>query len=119
MEYNSFEFILAVAGIMWLFIDWAKPLWTSSAYARYISIAVALAGAAAITATFGLDLLVAIGIAADVTIVGHVFAALAIAAGSALLNQIGKRYTKQELILTDAVNSSLHDVYDAAVKKNE
>lgn len=87
---NDMTFIFVVSSILWLLIDWAKPIWEKAAQAKYISMAVALVGAIALTVTFGLDLLVALELTETVTIIGSVFAALAITAGSGIINEIIK-----------------------------
>ena len=83
-------FLLIVSTIMWLIIDWAKPLWTAVPFAKYINMGVALVGAVALTLTFNLDLFVALELAAEPTIIGGVFAALTVTAGSGLINEIIK-----------------------------
>ena len=89
---NNTEFIFIVSTILWLIIDWAKPMWANLKHEKYISMGVALVGAAALTVTFNLDLLVAFQLTEVVTVVGGVFAALAITAGSGLINEIAKAF---------------------------
>lgn len=86
----NIAFLLIVSSIMWLIIDWLKPMWASVPFAKYISMGVALVGAVALTLTFNLDLFVALELAAEPTIVGGVFAALTVTAGSGLINEIIK-----------------------------
>lgn len=83
-------FILIVSTILWLLVDWLKPIWEASGASRYISMAVAAVGAAALVLTFRLDLLVAIGLTEQASVVGQVFAGLSITAGSGLINEIIK-----------------------------
>lgn len=40
-------FILIVSTILWLLVDWLKPIWEASGASRYISMAVAAVEAAA------------------------------------------------------------------------
>lgn len=86
----NIAFLLIVSSIMWLIIDWLKPMWEAVDFAKYISMGVALVGAVALTLTFNLDLFVALELAAEPTIVGGVFAALTVTAGSGLINEIIK-----------------------------
>ena len=87
---NDVGTILTLSTIMWLLIDWLKPLWASAKAAKYITMAVALVGSAAMVVSFGLDLLTAAKITTAPSIVGAVFAALAMTAGSGLINEIVK-----------------------------
>ena len=82
--------IITLSTIMWLLVDWLKPLWEKVSFAKYITMAVALVGSVAMTLTFGLDLLIAVGVAEKGTAIGGVFAALAMTAGSGLINEIVK-----------------------------
>lgn len=82
--------ILMLSTIMWLLVDWLKPLWAKAKLGKYITMVVALVGSVALTFTFSLDLLVAVGLATENTIVGAVFAALAMTAGSGLINEVVK-----------------------------
>ena len=47
-------FILIVSTILWLLVDWLKPIWEASGASRYISMAVAAVGAAALVTAAGL-----------------------------------------------------------------
>lgn len=87
---NEITTILLLSTIMWLLIDWLKPLWEKAKAAKYITMAVAFVGSVGMTLTFHLDLLVAVGIAQNTTVMGGVFAALAMTAGSGLINEIVK-----------------------------
>lgn len=93
---NELTTILMLSTIMWLLVDWLKPLWENVSAAKYITMAVALAGSIAMTLTFGLDLLVAVGISQNATVIGSVFAALAMTAGSGLINEIVKAISGQK-----------------------
>lgn len=83
--------IVLLSTIMWLLVDWLKPIWEKVSFAKYITMLVALAGSVAMTLTFGLDLLVAVGVSTSETVIGYIFAALAMTAGSGLINEIIKR----------------------------
>lgn len=87
---NTLQFILVVSTILWLLIDWLKPIWEKVSFSRYVSMMVALIGAIALVVTFKLDLLVALNVAEETTLIGEIFAALSITAGSGLINEILK-----------------------------
>lgn len=80
--------ILALAAILWVFIDWAKPLYQKIPYSRYITIGVSLACGVAQAFMFNLDLLTAVGILEDPSVWGTIYAGLAISGGSALVEKI-------------------------------
>lgn len=87
---NTLQFILVVSTILWLLIDWLKPIWEKVSFSRYVSMAIAFIGAVALVMTFKLDLFVALNIAEETTLIGEIFAALSITAGSGLINEILK-----------------------------
>lgn len=87
---NEMTTIVILSTILWLLVDWLKPLWEQVKGAKYITMGIALVGAIAITVTFGLDLLLAIGVSNEYTVIGAVFAALSMTAGSGMLNEIIK-----------------------------
>ena len=80
--------ILALATILWVFIDWAKPLYAKFKYSRYVTIGISLVCGLVQAFMFKLDLLVAIGVTEITTIWGTVYAGLAICGGSALVYKI-------------------------------
>lgn len=87
---NEMTTIIILSTILWLIVDWLKPLWEKVNGAKYITMALALVGSVAITFTFKLDLLLAIGVSDQYTVIGAVFAALSMTAGSGMLNEIIK-----------------------------
>ena len=87
--------ILALAGIMWYVIDnLKKKLWAGTKYSSYITIAVAALGAAAIVFGYNLDIIYALGIVGNVTIVGKIITALAMMSGSAVISEIVDLFRK-------------------------
>lgn len=80
--------ILALATILWVFIDWIKPLYANFKYARYITIGISLICGMVQAFMFKLDLLTAIGVVEATTIWGTIYAGLVISGGSALVNKV-------------------------------
>lgn len=85
---NNIGFIVIVTTILHALMDWIKTAWAGQKQAKCISMAVSTLGAAALVITFQLDLLVALGLTTDITHIGGVFAAVAIAAGSELIREL-------------------------------
>ena len=80
--------ILALATILWVFIDWMKPLYEKFKYSRYITICISLVCGMLQAFMFKLDLLTALGIIEASTIWGIIYAGLVISGGSALVNKV-------------------------------
>lgn len=87
---NSIQFILVTSTILWLLVDWVKPMWENLTISRYLTMGIAAVGAVALVITFDLDLLVALNLTEQMSVVGKVFAAMAMTAGSGLINEIIK-----------------------------
>lgn len=87
---NTIQSIVIVSTILWLLVDWLKPIWENVSISRYLTMAVALIGAIGLVLTFKFDLFVALDISEASTIIGEVFAVLSITAGSGLINEIIK-----------------------------
>lgn len=88
---STISLLVSLAIIMWQLIDWMKLNWESVSFARELTIGVALVLSIGLTLTFSLDLFVALSLATEPTIVGGVFAALALTAGSGFINEVVKK----------------------------
>lgn len=80
--------IIALATILWVFIDWAKPLYEKIKYSRYITISISLICGMLQAFMFKLDLLTAIGVVEEATVWGSIYAGLVISGGSALVEKV-------------------------------
>ena len=80
--------ILALATILWVFIDWIKPAYSQFKCARYITIGISVFCGMLQAFMFKLDLLTGIGIMENATIWGTIYAGLVISGGSALVNKV-------------------------------
>ena len=80
--------IMALATILWVFIDWIKPAYAQIKYSRYITIGISVVCGMLQAFMFKLDLLTAIGVVENATIWGTIYAGLVISGGSALVNKI-------------------------------
>lgn len=80
--------ILALATILWVLIDWVKPLYENLKCSRYITIGISVVCGMLQAFMFKLDLLTAIGVLDNVSIWGTIYAGLVISGGSALVNKV-------------------------------
>lgn len=67
---NSITLIMALSAIIWYCIDRCKPMWAEKAWGKYVTTAVAGLLGAAVVFGYDLDLVCAMGMAAEVSIVG-------------------------------------------------
>jgi hypothetical protein len=87
-EIFMIQTILALATILWVFIDWVKPLYEKFKYSRYVTIGISVFCGMLQAFMFKLDLLTAIGVVETTTIWGTIYAGLVISGGSALVNKV-------------------------------
>ena len=85
---SSIALILALSAIIWYVIDRFKPIWSEKSWGKYVTTAVAgLLGAAAVFG-YNLDLICAIGIANEISIIGKLITVLAFMCGSSAISEI-------------------------------
>ena len=85
---SSIALILALSAIIWYVIDRFKPTWSDKSWGKYVTTAVAgLLGAAAVFG-YNLDLICAIGIVDEISIIGKLITVLAFMCGSSAISEI-------------------------------
>ena len=86
---DSITLILAMCTVMWYVIDNLKEnLWAGLAYSNYITIAVSAVGSFILSFGYNLDLIHALGLIAEVSVLGQVLTAFSMMGGSALVSEI-------------------------------
>ncbi len=80
--------ITIVSVIMWYIIDRIKPLWDGLPYGKYVTTAVAAAFAAALSVGYHLDIMQALGIVPEASIMGTVLTALTLMGGSSAVSEL-------------------------------
>lgn len=85
---NNTVIITIFSAIIWYCIDRAKCSWTNLKWGKYITTAAAGALGAAVTFGYGLDLIHAIGLSAEMTIIGQIITILAFMCGSSAISEI-------------------------------
>lgn len=80
--------VSALSIIIWYIIDRFKELWTGLPYGKYITIGVAAVLSFLVVFCFGIDILVAFGLFAEVSIMGEILTALIFMGGSSAVSEL-------------------------------
>lgn len=80
--------IVLLSAIIWYCIDRFKPIWSNKSWGKYITTAAAGALGAAVVFGYNLDLIYAIGIVNEITIIGKLITVLAFMCGSSAISEI-------------------------------
>ena len=83
--------ILSFSLVIWIIIDRFKKAWANCKYAGYITSLMAFILGAACSFYYQLDLIQALGLAPEPSIIGYCFSALAIMGGSSCIAEIMER----------------------------
>ena len=82
--------LFVLSTIIWFVIDRVKPFWSGLSWGKYVTIAVAAVLGAVVVFTYGIDILVALAVTNQVTIVGEILSTLIIMSGSSALSELLK-----------------------------
>lgn len=85
---SSIALILALSAVIWYVIDRIKVAWAEVPFGKYITTLVAGILGAAVTFGYGLDLIQAIGLSAEMSIIGQIITVLAFMCGSSAISEI-------------------------------
>lgn len=91
---SSVALILALSAIIWYIVDRFKPIWGDVPYGKYITTAAAGVLGAAMVFGYNLDLINAMGIVSNITIIGKLITVLAFMCGSSAISEIIARIKK-------------------------
>lgn len=80
--------LFVLSTIIWFVIDRVKPFWSGLSWGKYVTIAVAAVLGAVVVFTYGIDILVALAVTNQVTIVGEILSTLVIMSGSSALSEL-------------------------------
>ena len=83
--------IISLSIIMWYIIDRFKEMWEGTKYGNYITMAVSAVFAFAISFGFGVDIILALGLVQEGSVIGTVITALALMSGSSAVSEIIER----------------------------
>ena len=85
---NNLTLILTLSAIIWYCIDRIKPIWTTKAYGKYITTAVAGLLSTAAVYGYNLDLIYSMGIVVETTMIGKILTILSLMCGSSAISEI-------------------------------
>lgn len=92
---DSLTLIMSMCTVMWYLIDNLKEnIWGHLAYSNYITIAVSAVGSLILSFSYDLDLMNALGIMTNVSVMGQFLTALAMMGGSAMVSEIVEKFRK-------------------------
>ena len=80
--------LFVLSTIIWFVIDRVKPFWSGLSWGKYVTIVVAAVLGAVVVFTYGIDILVALAVTNQVTIVGEILSTLVIMSGSSALSEL-------------------------------
>lgn len=80
--------IIAISAIMWYIIDKFKGLWSSKSYGKYITIVLSAIFAFGIVFSFGLDIIVAVGLVETISIAGQILTGFTLMSGSSAVAEV-------------------------------
>ena len=83
--------IISLSIIMWYIIDRFKEMWEGTKYGKYITMSVSAVFAFAISFGFGVDIILALGLVQEGSVIGTVITALALMSGSSAVSEIIER----------------------------
>lgn len=85
---NSLTLILTLSAIIWYVIDRIKVIWSEKPYGKYITTAMAGLLGASMVFGYNLDLICAVGLITEATIIGKIMTVLAFMCGSSAISEI-------------------------------
>ena len=85
------QIIIVVSIIMWYIIDRFKPLWENWKYGKYLTIALSAVFAFALAFGYSLDIMAALGVVADASVLGTVLTGLTLMGGSSATAELIER----------------------------
>ena len=87
--------ILFFSVTMWILIDRAKVMWQDLSYGKYITTAVAVALGFVLSFGYNLDVVYALDVVTEPSILGKILTAIALTGGSSGVSEIVSFFKKQ------------------------
>ena len=85
---NMLFLVGAMSVIIWYIIDRLKELWINVPYSKYITVGISAILSFACAFCFSLDILVGLGLIAEVSIMGQILTALVFMGGSSAVSEL-------------------------------
>ena len=83
--------VITLSTVMWYVIDRFKPLWETWSFGKYVTIAVSAGFAFALSFGFNVDILYALSVVTEKSVIGIILTALIFMSGSSAVNEIVER----------------------------
>ena len=80
--------LFVLSTIIWFVIDRVKSFWSGLSWGKYVTIVVAAVLVSVFVFTYGIDILVALAVTNQVTIVGEILSTLVIMSSSSALSEL-------------------------------
>ena len=93
---NSITLIMALSAVIWYVVDRVKVLWEHKTWGKYCTTAMAAILGAAAVFGYNLDLVCAMGMAPEMSVVGQVMTVLSLMCGSSAISEIITRIKVDE-----------------------
>ena len=93
---NSITLIMALSAIVWYVIDRTKPMWSEKPWGKYLTTAAAGVLGAAVVFGYDLDIICAMGMSAELSVVGQALTVLSLMCGSSAISEIITRIKVDE-----------------------
>lgn len=85
---SSIALILALSAVIWYVVDRFKLTWSGYSWGKYVTTAVASILGAAVVFGYNLDLICAMGIAQEISLIGQILTVLSLMCGSSAISEI-------------------------------
>ena len=94
---DALTLILTLSAIIWYVVDRLKPIWMGHDWSKYVTTAVA--GALGALAIFGydLDIIMALGLANQISLMGQIVTILGFMCGSSAISEIIARIKNKQV----------------------
>lgn len=85
---DKLTIILCLSAVIWFILDRAKYLWSNCKYGKWVTFGSSLVLSCVSAFLLNLDLLNALSIISEITVIGKIFTALAISSGSSVVAEL-------------------------------
>ena len=91
---ESLTLLVALSTVLWYCIDRFKPMWADLSWGKYLTMIIAAVGSFGLVFGFGLDLVCAVGLVEEVTIIGQILTGLVLMGGSSAISEVISKIKK-------------------------
>lgn len=88
---ENLTLIIALSAVLWYVVDRFKEAWSGLSWGKWITVIVAGIGGFALTFSFGLDIIYACGLVAEMTMAGQILTGFVLMSGSSAVAEVIER----------------------------